>query len=340
MRPQDIGPVLAAAATLAIVAMTCSCASQGTASTAQESISPGSSPQLHIPPGAVPWADLSIEPYLPTPPPVATSSPAPRCSLQDLEEQPLGTGGATGNEAVVFKFSNRTARACLTGGYPSVVLSQSGQANIRPIPGGFWDQHTPPSDLAPGATAQFALGFSYECEGDKQPPLYEHVTVTLPGGGTFSQILSGAKPPNSQIPLGVFGECGVSVTELAPFTAPQPAYPTDPFAILAASIQAPSTVPAGTTIIYVVTLSNPSSAPIAMAACRGYYQTLDSAKSPYFAYELNCGAARPIPADGSEGFVMEMPTSATPPGWHTLCWTLDKGANSGAATCTRVDLLG
>lgn len=340
MRPRDIGPVVAAMAALAVVAITCSCAPQGTAPTARGSTSPGSSPGLNIPAGAVPWADLSIEPYLPTPIPAPTPSPAPRCSLQDLKEQPLGTGGATGNEAVVFKFSNRTARACHMGGYPRVVLSQSGQPNITPSPGGFWDQHTPPSDLAPGATAQFALGFSHECEAGKQPPLYEHVTVTLPGGGTFSQILSGTKPPNSQIPLGVVGECGVSVTELAPFTTPQPVYPTDPFAILAASIQAPSSVPMGQTIIYVVTLSNPSSAPIAMAACRGYYQTLDSAKSPYFAYELNCGAAQAIPADGSERFVMEMPTSGNPPGWHTLCWTLDRGANSGAATCTRVDLAG
>lgn len=190
-------------------------------------------------PATVPWAPLPLQAYLPTPLPSPTATPAPRCNLNDLAEQPFASEGATGNEAVVFAFINRSSHACLTGGYPRVVLSQPGAHTVTATPGGFFDQHGAVADLDPGATAQFSVGFGTACETGPPPLLYEHLAVTLPGGGSFATVLTGAKHPNSQIPLGIDAQCGVTVTELAS-AVDQPVYPRDPLLQLAATISRPT----------------------------------------------------------------------------------------------------
>ena len=281
-------------------------------------------------PDTAPWAPLPIQAYLPTPLPTPTATPAPRCKLNDLKVQPMASGGATGNEAVVFVFINRTSGVCLTGGYPRVVLSQPGERTLVATPGGFWDQHSPPTDLDPGATAQFSVGSSTSCETGPPPPLYEHLAVTLPGGGSFTTVLTGAKPPDSQIPLGVDAQCGVTVTELASAIA-QPVYPHDPLLQLAATVSTPDTVTSGAVFTYVITLSNATAEPVSLDPCRGYYQQIDSSKSQYFAYELNCGAAHPIPARGSESFAIEMTAAGLTAGEHRLSWNLDTGGTPGPA---------
>lgn len=287
-----------------------------------------------IPAGAVPWAAVPINPYLPTPLPIPTASAAPQCSLDDLATLPLTSGGATGNDAVFFAFTNRTTATCLTGGYPRVVLSQPGKRNLVATPGGFWDDQAPASDLPPGATARFAVGFSYACEAGPATSLYEHVTVTLPGGGSFTKTLSGAKPVDSQIPLGVFAQCGVAVTEFNTLPA-QPVYPSDPLVALSATVNVPETVRAGRVFTYLITLTNPTSESIALNPCRGYYQQVDSLKSQYFAFELNCGAAHKIVAGGSESFVMEMTAAGLSPGVHHIDWQLDTDGSAGPDVSAR-----
>ena len=288
--------------------------------------------------GAVPWAPIPFEPYVPAPLPEPTASPAPLCRLQDLIEQPVTAAAATGNEAIVLNFLNHTSHACLAGGYPHVVLSQPGLPAIVPGRGGFWDQHPPTSDLHPGASASFAVGFALDCGRTVPSPVYKHLTVTLPGGGTSSQVLTGVAPYGGGEPLAVFAQCGVAVTEFA-VPASQPVFLSDPLAALTSTIRAPSAVKAGTTITYVISLDNPGTAAVALTPCRGYFQTLDRTKSPSFAYQLHCSAAGPITPDGSESFVMEMPTSGVTAGRHLLCWSLDKGANTGPPSCTSVRIV-
>ena len=289
-------------------------------------------------PATVPWAPLPIQAYLPTPLPTPTATPAPRCRLNDLKAQPITSWGATGNVAVVFAFVNRTSHACVTGGYPRVVLSQPGERTLVATPGGFWDQHGPPADLDPGATAQFSVGFSTACETGPPPPLYEHLAVTLPGGGSFTTVMTGAKPPDSQIPLGVDAQCGVTVSELASAIA-QPMYPRDPLLQLTATISMPDTVTSDAVFTYVITLSNATAEPISLDPCRGYYQQIDSSKSQYFAYELNCGAAHPIPARGSESFAIEMTAAGLAAGEHRLSWNLDTGGTPGPAVSAYLNVV-
>jgi hypothetical protein len=315
--------IVAVLAPLAFAACDTSAASHPSATTV-----PRVPLDLAIPSSAVPWAPVPIQMYQPTPLPVPTATPAPRCSLDDLTALPVSTGGATGNEAVFFAFTNRTSHACLTGGYPRVVVDQPREQSIVATQGGFWDEKTPALDLAPGATARFAVGFSRSCETTPAPPLYEHVTVTLPGGGSFTSDLSGANPPDSQIPLGVFVQCGVTVTELSG-NPTQTAYPQDPLLGLTASMKAPASVRVGGVFRYVIILANPTSQSIALDPCRGYYQTVDSMKSSFFVYELNCGAAHPIPAYGSESFVMDMTAAGLVAGLHTLSWNLDTDGTPG-----------
>ena len=289
-------------------------------------------------PATVPWAPLPIQAYLPTPLPTPTATPAPRCKLNDLKAQPITSWGATGNVAVVFAFLNRTSHACLTGGYPRVVLSQPGMRTLVATPGGFWDRNGPPADLEPGATAQFSVGFSTSCETGPPPPLYEHLAVTLPGGGSFTTVLTGAKPPDSQIPLGVDAQCGVAVSELASAIA-QPVYPRDPLLQLTATISMPDTVTTGAVFTYVITLSNATAEPISLDPCRGYHQQIDSSKSQYFAYELNCAAAHPIPARGSESFAIEMTAAGLAAGEHRLSWNLDTGGTPGPAVSATLNVV-
>jgi hypothetical protein len=233
---------------------------------------------------------------------------------------------------LTFDFINRTSHACLAGGYPHVVVSQPGHRALVATPGGFFDQRIPPADLLPGAHAQFDVGFSYACLTSPAPPLYQHVTVSLSSGGTFSQALSGGQLPNSQIPAGIQVGCGVTVTELY-VPPPQVTYPPDPMVGLTARLLLPSSVHIGQTLVYVVSLVNPTASPVALNPCRGYYQLLDSLKSPSSFYQLNCGAAGPIPADGSESFVMNMPSFDVKPGAHLLCWTMTAAAAIGPNAC-------
>ena len=291
-----------------------------------------------IPAGAIPWAAVPFEAYQPTPLPTPTVTPAPRCRLDDLSPLPASTGGATGNEAVYFSFTNRTSQPCLTGGYPRVLLSQPGERTVMATPGGFWDQHNPAVDLAPGATAGFNVGFSYSCQVGPATPLYEHVAVTLPGGGSFAEVLSGNKPSDSQIPLAIFAQCGVTVSEFS-VVLPQPVYPPDPLRGLTATMTAPTSVKAGAVFTYVITLVNLTAQSIALDPCRGYFQQLDSVKSQFFLYQLNCAAAQPIPAYGSESFVMKMTAAGVSPGQHILSWHLDRGGNPGAGAASSMTVV-
>jgi hypothetical protein len=93
----------------------------------------------------------------------------------------------------------------------------------------------------------------------------------------------------------------------------------------------------GQTLVYVVSMVNPITSSIALNPCRGYYQLPDLMKSSSSFYQLNCGAAGPIPADGSESFVMNMPSYDVKPGLHSLCWTLDTGVAIGPRACGRIN---
>jgi len=279
-------------------------------------------------PATVPWAPLPLQAYLPTPLPNPSATPAPRCNLNDFKAQPIATGGATGNEAVVFAFTNRTSHACLTGGYPRVVLSQPGERTLAATPGGFWDERSPAADLDPGATAHFYVGFSDACDTGPPPPMYERLSSDAAGRWLIHHGIDWSKASNSQIPLGVAAQCGVTVTELAG-TIAQPVYPRDPLLQLTATISAPNSVMSGSLFTYVITLSNATAEPISLDPCRGYYQEVDSAKSQSFSYELSCGAAHPIPAQGSERFAIEMTAAGLTAGVHTLSWHLDTGGTPG-----------
>lgn len=326
--------VLAFAVTAMLTAACGGVMPAGSASRAP-SASPSGLAAVAIPAGAVPWADLPFQPYLSTPFATPGAVPATLCRLQDLSEQPPGMAAGFGNEAVVFDFVNHSSHTCLAGGSPHVAVSLPGDHTVVATPGGVFDQHLPPADLRPSAHAEFAVGFAFSCLTGPGPPLYDHITVTLPGGGTFAQSLSGIPGVNGLPTTGIEVGCGVTVTEL--YVPPvQPTYPTDPLVGLTASVQMPPSVRVGQTVAYVVTLSNSTSTALVLNPCRGYYQLLDSTKTESSFYQLNCDAAHPIPAYGRESFVMRMQSYPAEPGSHSLCWTLDTGAASGPQACKSI----
>jgi hypothetical protein len=106
---------------------------------------------------------------------------------------------------------------------------------------------------------------------------------------------------------------------------------------LTARIQAPSSARIGQILVYMVTMSNPTSSPAILSPCPGYDQLFDSMKSSSSFYQLNCDAAHPIPPDGSESFVMQIRIYAVEPGLHSLCWTLDAGSSSSPRACASIN---
>lgn len=91
----------------------------------------------------------------------------------------------------------------------------------------------------------------------------------------------------------------------------------------APAIHAPSTVRAGTTLHYQLTVTNPTDTPISLKNCPAYTEelgNLDTGRDPgrtTASYQLNCAAAQAIPAQASITFQMQLPVPAHDAG-HTL----------------------
>jgi hypothetical protein len=76
-----------------------------------------------------------------------------------------------------------------------------------------------------------------------------------------------------------------------------------------------------------VTLRNAGSGTFSFATCPVYDEGLKGATAFDSSYELNCGAASPIAAGGSETFAMELNIpSSTPSGQFSLTWNIQGAA--------------
>lgn len=287
-------------------------------------------PGSNIPSDAVPWADLSPGPYSPPPPPPATLPPtsSPPCRASQLTVTDNGGNGAGGHLAHYYKFTNASTTTCLLGGYPRVVASEPGHPDLVATHGTFFGDGGPPGDVAPNGSSDLTIQTASTCAtnpGGASGAVYQHVVVTLPGGGDI--VIPGAS---------FDGICGLSVTAFA-WPVPSPVALPEPIAALKVTIAAPQRLRAGTTAVYAVMLANPTGAAVTLGPCPNFIQGLQGTAADKDSHRLNCAAAKPIAPHGQESFIMHLvvPDDAAN-GQTALTWSLVAPGHDSASALVEV----
>ena len=287
-------------------------------------------------PSVVAWVDhpAAQVPIVLRSPPYSTG--ARPCRPADLSVSPGQMGYATGNTDVEVYLTSHSATACWLDGYPAIA-GVAANGTVTPLPakhGSFFGSPGPSANIRPGQTAAVNISGGDECvlalDGGHQ--VYPELLIGLPGGGTVAVYGTGFD-----------AICGVSVS---PFGVPadQPQGPTP--SPLTARIAAGPTVRAGTDLIYLVTLTNPTAKPFSLRPCPSYAEFLGgltgsgTAKSYLVRYYyLNCGTVQAIPAYGSVTYQMKLPLpSGLPAGFYSkLDWQIQGGTGPAVATSLTVE---
>ncbi len=170
--------------------------------------------------------------------------------------------------------------------------------------------------MAPGAYTLLGLETDTYCTarpgGGGGEPLYHHVAIVLPGGGTVAL----------ERPDGFDITCGLHLTQ---FSVPRPEQtePRSPQAALTASLETPGTGEAGAVFVYVVDLTNPTDRPISLSPCPAYLQSAAAPASVKDLEALNCAPVGAIAAHGTVRFEMHLRLpDGTPGGTIDIFWSL------------------
>jgi hypothetical protein len=273
----------------------------------------------------VPWIDNPG--VLPTPTPEPTFPPLyPQCRADQLTATGGRVGVAAGNLSNEIDFRNTASSACSLSGYPTQLVgirSDGREVPLSPEHGGYAASATAAAgNLQPGQIAMLILGTGDACGALNRPtPLpgnpYASVRIGMPGGGTLTAVTA-------------FDTiCGLEVSTFG-VHPPVQAPPTDPYPGLRADLEAPAEAVAGTTLQYVVALTNTGSMTQALDPCPAYQQGFKAVRPVPGALLLNC---RPIEPGQTLRFAMrlEVPEAS---GQVVLSWGLP-----GSEATARADLL-
>jgi hypothetical protein len=140
--------------------------------------------------GAVPWADRPGRFFEPSPLPAhpLTANARP-CTASDVRVVPDGGNGGGGHSYQTFVFRNIGTTTCVLRGYPSVVASEPGKADVTAADGGFFVGRERSGNMPPGGVTALSIETERDCPAryahpDRYPALvYRTVTVGIPGGG-------------------------------------------------------------------------------------------------------------------------------------------------------------
>ena len=279
--------------------------------------------------GLIAWLDRPAARQV-APSPSLPPTDAPACGSPEVRASAGQAGAGLGNTNLPVALVNISTSACSLTGYPTLVGVDAKGAHHR-IPveqGSYFGDPGPPANLDPGGTGAVNISGADACDAALiHQRIYPTLLVGLPGGGAAA--VDGRQFDTI---------CGVSVSafgvpSLAAQLSDVPPLP------LTAAISAPASVAAGTTLTFVVTLTNPTGVAFALSPCPSYEEFVGSGSSgPWVAtirdYVLNCDAARAIPARGSLRFAMELTLPADqPPGTAKFGWSLqgDRGPWANAA---------
>jgi hypothetical protein len=197
-------------------------------------------------------------------------------------------------------------------GYPRATASEEGLPDVAGTDGSFF-RTDGPSNMAPGGETLLGLETDSYCaahpDGGGSGRLYHRVDVGLPGGG---RVLVAVKD-------GLDLKCGLRLT---PFAVPRADPPQPHPTLLNVSLRLPQSVQPGAVLDFIVSLTNPTSRPVALASCPAYFQGM---AAPVEDIEtLNCTPLHgALDARSTARFDMRLHVPAhTSPGPMVVKWTL------------------
>jgi hypothetical protein len=269
--------------------------------------------------GSIPWIGAPAQPYRPP-------TDARPCTANDVAASFADGNGAGGHLVIYVSFRNTSQSTCVLKGYPRVTATEPGLPDVTGTNGSFFPSGDT-ANMPPGHHTLLGLETDSYCAarpgggGGGQP--YHHIDILLPGGGTVSL---------DRASNGFDVTCGL---HLSTFFVQQPEQPEphDPLSDLQASLEAPPTVSAGTTLTYLADLSNPTDQPIRLSPCPGYVESATAPTPVKESYALNCAPVGAIAAQHTIRFEIRMhiPTD-TPAGPLTIHWRLYAPSVTGSAT--------
>jgi Protein of unknown function (DUF4232) len=246
------------------------------------------------------------------------------CQPSDLTVRVNDYGAGMGNLNLPVDFENRSGSSCVLLGEPTLVGVRADGSLVRlhVTAGSYFGDPGPPSNIAPGQVAALNISGVTACSVGLGYPKFR---LGLPGGGSV-------EIPTKGFPVG----CGVWLSEFG-VPADAPAATDAPLSPLTAAINAPATVRAGTTLVFKVTLGDPTGTDYILNPCPRYVEFVGSGSTAWVAtvdnYELNCDTTPTIPARGSVTFEMLLALpSDQPAGSAKFGWDLqgDGGPFAGA----------
>jgi hypothetical protein len=209
--------------------------------------------------GVVPWVDRPAPDYTPPPwvAPRADSASAAPCRARQLRVTSVQFGAAAGNGMQRFAFTNVSSATCMLGGFPTVTGElASGRRRAlriaRPA-GGTFTGKVVPADIPPGKQGSLDLTYSDACATGRRV-LARNVAFVLPEGGS---VETGYR---------IWRTChGLAMSQLgrhAPEPVPPHRKPGTPDTLrVGMSLTNKTRIRPGSTLRYVVTLTNPHATP-------------------------------------------------------------------------------
>jgi hypothetical protein len=286
---------------------------------------------MHIRPTmSVPLSVLSLSLLGLAPAAHAAPAAARACTAADVKVSAGPAGAYRGQATLEIRIANTGTEACHLPGFPGVQLQPANEA-----PQTVGASELAPQlagsrlDLAPGEEAIVLLGTPGSCEAANGPQrrVSKRLQLALAGGGV--KALDGVHIDTLCGRATVMRFERVESEGAARATAMKQG---GALSQLTGSISAPDEASRGGLLHYTVTLNNPTAAPVSLAACPSYTQSLYAdGKSADTILRLNCsGAGGQIPANGSVSFDMQVAVPAgLAAGSGKLSWKMDGGPGVG-----------
>lgn len=279
--------------------------------------------------GLVAWVDRPAAHYV-APSPSLPPADARPCAAQDVRASSGQVGAGLGNTNLPVSLVNVSTSACSLAGYPTLVGvdAKGGHHVIAVDRGSYFGDPGPPGNIEPGGDGSVNISGADACDAALTGQrIYPTLLVGLPDGGRVA--IDGRQFDTI---------CGVFVSAFGVPSLAAPPSEISPLPVTAA-ISAPATVAAGTTLAFVVTLTNPTGADFSLRPCPSYEEFVGSGSSGQWVatirdYFLNCDAVRAVPAGGSLRFEMKLALPADQPqGFAKFGWSFqgDGGPWANAA---------
>ncbi|MFT3871584.1 MAG: DUF4232 domain-containing protein [Nocardioides sp.] len=313
-----MGALVAAGAVVATGVITAVLSRPGPTGPAPAATPTTSSTPADLATGVVPWSNRTdYEEWIYTHP---TEAP---CHTADLKPLPSDVEGAGQHLGWFLKFRNHGAAACTLGGYPTVQTRTSGGSwtTVGLRRGTFFPVGYTPGTVRPGADpAELTLEF----------PANETTCPSAPSGLEIRLMLDDGTALPVIAPEGSTQTCApIAVSQWHAGLVEQP----DRFPGLQIRLETPASVRPGSTLEYVVTLTNRGDETVDLRPCPGYEQSLSAYDTVAMSsgealvrgrWRLECGSTPLVAPGASVRYAMRLdaPTDVRDSPEIDLRWNL------------------